>query len=44
MLEDIIYAYLNFRKEVQLTADTPNYAVTFISRTMNKCEEHYALT
>lgn len=51
--EDVLLTFPNFNKEFQLTTDASNYAIgavleqdgkpiTFISRTLNKSEEHYA--
>lgn len=50
---DVMLTYPNFEKEFQLTTDASNFAlgavleqdgkpITFISRTLSKCEEHYA--
>lgn len=51
--EDVMLAYPDFEKDFQLTTDASNYAlgavleqngrpIIFISRTLNKAEEHYA--
>lgn len=51
--EDVMLSFPNFEKEFHLTTDASNFAIgavleqegkpiTFISRTLNQCEEHYA--
>lgn len=51
--KDIVLAYVDYQKDFELTTDASNFTlgvvlsqsdrpITFISRTLNKAEEHYA--